>query len=115
MPSLSAIRLLCDKLEDEAIERLRERPELFKGWELKTGSGRREIVDPAKAYDDLIEAKVIDESGLSRAMNLRLDKLKRVLQEYNEVSFREADAIMEETLGENLKKHEGKVKLCRAE
>lgn len=115
LPSLSAIRLLCDKLEDEAIERLRERPELFKGWGLKTGSGRREIVDPAKAYDDLIEAKVIDESGLSRAMNLRLDKLKRVLQEYNEVSFREADAIMEETLGENLKKHEGKVKLCRAE
>lgn len=115
LPTLSSVKMLCDKLEAEAINRLRERPEALKGWEVKMSKGRREVIDPPEAADELRRQEVIDLPGLNQAMSLQLTKLRRVIQEYNEVSSKEADKIMVKALGKHLKQHEPKEKLCRAE
>ena len=112
LPSLSAVRMLCDKIEAEATDRLIERPELFEGWQVKMRAGKRVLIDPPEACAVLMDAEVVDSPGLNGAMTVRLDKLKRVIQEYNEISAKEADELMVKTLGKHLKQHEPKAKLC---
>ena len=115
LASLPAVRSLCDKLEGEAVSRLREHPDAIKGYELVKGYSSRTITDSAKAASKLLEAGMIDEAGLNAAASLRLGQLQKVVAEYNELGAKEAKEELARVLGDTLAVREGKEKVCRIE
>lgn len=115
LDAVPVVRQLCEKLEVEAVLRLREHPESINGYEVKKGNTSRRIKDSAVARDKLLAAKVIDAAGIEAASSLGLGKLKGVVREYNEVGASAADKIIKEALGETLEAPEGRDKVCRIE
>ena len=115
LDSLPAVKKLCEKIEVEAVSRLRERPDAIEGYEPRKGARTSTITDPVEAAPMLIGADLIDNDGLNTTYSIRLGQLVKMVAEYREVSHREARAEIEETLGSVMSVREGKEKACRIE
>jgi hypothetical protein len=115
LEAVGAVRLLCGRIEDEAVIRLESNPRAIPGYELSKGGGRRRINDDSAASLRLIEAGVLDSDGITAASTIQLGELQRMVQEYNEVGPKEAREIVRKTLGDAITITEGKVKACPIE
>jgi hypothetical protein len=115
LASLPAVKKLCERIEAEAISRLRETPDAIAGYELRAGNKSRSVTDPGKAAPLLEASGLLDAEGLYTTFSMRMGQLVKVVAEYNEIGPKAARAEIERVLGDVLVVREGKERVCRIE